>query len=182
MAGGGGGAVVSECWLVRWVLGGKGGKGGGGGVSVERCIYSRNNLTNQPYIPSRGAFNFSQAILPHLLSSASASPPSPFPTPSPTPTPSPIYPPTLIFTGATASLKSSAHYSTFSPGKFALRALSQSLAREFGPRGVHVGHAVVDGVVDTELARGGGAGEGVKINPHAVSAPLGDGGGGGGGE
>lgn len=38
--------------------------------------------------------------------------------------------------------------SSFASGKFALRALSQSLAREFGPKGVHVSHAIIDGVID----------------------------------
>lgn len=58
------------------------------------------------------------------------------------------HPPTLIFTGATASVKSSAQMSSFSTGKWALRALSQSLAKEFGPQGVHVAHAIIDGVID----------------------------------
>lgn len=52
---------------------------------------------------------------------------------------------TLIFTGATASLKGSAQFAAFAPAKFATRALSQSLAREFGPQGVHVAHVIVDG-------------------------------------
>ena len=58
------------------------------------------------------------------------------------------HPPTLIFTGATASIKSSAQLASFSTGKWALRALSQSLAKEFGPQGVHVAHAIIDGVID----------------------------------
>ncbi|KAF1931040.1 NAD(P)-binding protein [Didymella exigua CBS 183.55] len=58
------------------------------------------------------------------------------------------HPPTLIFTGATASVKSSAQMASFSTGKWALRALSQSLAKEFGPQGVHVAHAIIDGVID----------------------------------
>ena len=58
------------------------------------------------------------------------------------------HPPTLIFTGATASVKSNPMMSGFSTGKFALRALSQSLAKEFQPKGVHVAHSVVDGVID----------------------------------
>ncbi|RPB09079.1 NAD(P)-binding protein, partial [Morchella conica CCBAS932] len=79
----------------------------------------------------RGAFLFSQSTLP-LLSASTNLP----------------HPPTLIFTGATASVKSSALFTTFATGKFALRALSQSLAREFGPKGVHISHAVIDGVID----------------------------------
>ncbi|BFZ57922.1 hypothetical protein PYCC9005_004977 [Savitreella phatthalungensis] len=60
---------------------------------------------------------------------------------------------TLIFTGATASLKGSAQFSSFAMGKFALRALAQSLARELGPQGIHVAHAIVDGIIDTERTR-----------------------------
>lgn len=63
------------------------------------------------------------------------------------------YPPTLIFTGATASVKANALVSAFNTAKFALRALSSSLAKEFGPKGVHVGHAIIDGPIDTPSAK-----------------------------
>ena len=56
---------------------------------------------------------------------------------------------TLIFSGATMSLRGGAKFSAQSPGMFARRALSQSLAREFGPQGVHVAHVILDGLVDT---------------------------------
>lgn len=52
---------------------------------------------------------------------------------------------TILFTGATASVKSYANSAGFAVGKFGLRALAFSMAREFGPKGVHVGHVVVDG-------------------------------------
>jgi NAD(P)-dependent dehydrogenase (short-subunit alcohol dehydrogenase family) len=65
----------------------------------------------------------------------------------------PEHPPTLIFTGATASVKANALVSAFNTGKFALRALSSSLAKEFGPQGVHVGHAIIDGPIDTPRAK-----------------------------
>jgi len=67
-------------------------------------------------------------------------------------------------------MKGSALCSSFATGKFALRALAQSLGREFGPRGVHVAHVVVDGVIDIERTRGWEVG-GVdgKISPGAVS-------------
>lgn len=55
------------------------------------------------------------------------------------------HPPTLIFTGATASIKSNALMSSFSTGKYALRAFAQSIGKEFGPQGVHVAHAIIDG-------------------------------------
>lgn len=53
----------------------------------------------------------------------------------------------LFFTGATASLKGYAHSAPFAMGKFALRALAQSAARELDPRGIHVAHFIIDGGV-----------------------------------
>ena len=87
-------------------------------------------------VASIGAFNFSHFTLPLLLKSAHLP-----------------HPATLIFTGATASLRGSAECSSFASGKFALRALAQSLAREFGPKRVHVAHLIVDGGIDGPRAR-----------------------------
>jgi NAD(P)-dependent dehydrogenase (short-subunit alcohol dehydrogenase family) len=56
---------------------------------------------------------------------------------------------TILFTGATASLRGSAGFSAFAGAKFALRALAQSMARELGPQGIHVAHTVIDGAIDT---------------------------------
>lgn len=86
----------------------------------------------------RGAFHFSQAVLPLLLERVKNSP---------------EYPPTLIFTSATAAMKGSANCASFATGKFAMRALAQSLAREFGPKGIHVSHAIIDGVIDIERTK-----------------------------
>lgn len=55
---------------------------------------------------------------------------------------------TLIFTGASGSLRGKAMFGGFAQGKAALRALAQSCAREFGPKGIHVAHVVIDGAVD----------------------------------
>ena len=60
---------------------------------------------------------------------------------------------TIIFTGASASLRGSAHFAGFSGAKMALRALAQSMARELGPMGVHVAHTIIDGAIDTEFIR-----------------------------
>ncbi len=60
---------------------------------------------------------------------------------------------TMLFTGATASLRGSANFAAFAGAKHALRALAQSMARELGPKGVHVAHVVVDGAIDTEFIR-----------------------------
>lgn len=57
---------------------------------------------------------------------------------------------TILFTGATASVKSYANSAGFAVGKFGLRALAFSMAREFGRQGVHVGHVVVDGGIRAE--------------------------------
>ncbi|KAL2137981.1 hypothetical protein VTI28DRAFT_7694 [Corynascus sepedonium] len=105
---------------------------------------------------ARGLFNFAQATLPSLLEAVPSSP----------------YPPSLLITGATASVRGSARFGTFAAGKFAVRALGQSLAREFGPRGVHVAHVVVDGVIDIPRTKGYTVNEGKedgKINADAIA-------------
>ncbi|MEO1295421.1 MAG: SDR family NAD(P)-dependent oxidoreductase [Cyanobacteria bacterium J06636_16] len=60
---------------------------------------------------------------------------------------------TLLFTGATAALRGSAGFAGMAVGKFGLRALAQSLAREFGPQGIHVAHVIIDGMIDTAWVR-----------------------------
>lgn len=60
---------------------------------------------------------------------------------------------TMLFTGATASLRGSANFAAFAGAKHALRALAQSLARELGPRNIHVAHVVIDGAIDTAFIR-----------------------------
>jgi NAD(P)-dependent dehydrogenase (short-subunit alcohol dehydrogenase family) len=57
---------------------------------------------------------------------------------------------TILFTGATASLRGGKGFSAFAGAKFALRALAQSMARELGPQGIHVAHTIIDGAIDTE--------------------------------
>lgn len=111
-------------------------------------------VTNQHL--RRGFYLFAQATLPLLLDSVESSP----------------HPPSLIITGATASVRGSATMSSFASGKFALRATGQSLAREFGPKGIHVAHAIIDGVIDIPRSHdwpvNGGAPDG-KISSEAVS-------------
>jgi len=60
---------------------------------------------------------------------------------------------TFIVSGATASLRGGAQFSAFASAKFALRGLAQSLAREHQPSGVHVAHAILDGIIDTDRSR-----------------------------
>ncbi|MSQ65629.1 MAG: SDR family NAD(P)-dependent oxidoreductase [Limnohabitans sp.] len=76
-----------------------------------------------------GAFLLSQAVLPHLVEQGGGS---------------------LFFTGASGSLRGKAHFSPFAAAKGALRNLAQSIAREYGPHNIHVGHVVIDGGIDGE--------------------------------
>ena len=59
----------------------------------------------------------------------------------------------IFFTGATASVRGSTGFSAFAGAKFALRALSQSMARELGPVGIHVAHFIIDGAIDTAFIK-----------------------------
>lgn len=79
-----------------------------------------------------GAFYASQQVLPAMVEQGRGS---------------------VILTGATASLRGSANFSALATGKFALRALAQSMAREFGPQGIHVAHTIIDGQIDTPRVR-----------------------------
>ncbi|MBT2335001.1 SDR family oxidoreductase [Variovorax paradoxus] len=60
---------------------------------------------------------------------------------------------TIIFTGATASLRGGEGFAAFAGAKHALRALAQSMARELGPKGIHVAHPVIDAAIDTAFIR-----------------------------
>jgi len=73
-----------------------------------------------------GALIATQQVLPHMKSQKSGS---------------------IIFTGATASLRGASQFAPFAMSKFALRALAQSMARELGPEGIHIAHVITDGRV-----------------------------------
>jgi len=75
---------------------------------------------------------------------------------------------TLIYTGATASIRGNVITSAFSSGKFALRALSQSLAKEFGKKNIHVAHAIIDGSISTDRNAGEGTSDS-KLHPDAIA-------------
>jgi NAD(P)-dependent dehydrogenase (short-subunit alcohol dehydrogenase family) len=77
-------------------------------------------------------FLFARATLPHLLAAGGG---------------------TLLFTGATASLRGRGPFVAFAAAKAGLRSVAQSFAREYGPRGVHVAHIVIDGGIDGERLR-----------------------------
>jgi len=59
----------------------------------------------------------------------------------------------IVFVGATASVTAAAQSAAFAGGKFGVRALAFSLAREFGSQGIHIAHIVIDGGIDTEKRR-----------------------------
>lgn len=84
------------------------------------------------------------------------------------------HPPTLVLSGATASLRGSVRWAAAAAGKSGQRILNQSLAREFGPRGVHVAHVIIDGGIDIpgreNIQFNNGAPDS-KISPEAVSGP-----------
>jgi NAD(P)-dependent dehydrogenase (short-subunit alcohol dehydrogenase family) len=83
---------------------------------------------------------------------------------------------TIIFTGATASLRGGAGFSAFAGAKAALRMLAQSMARELGPQGIHVAHVVIDGGIDTEFVRGlrpdfdAAKADDLVLSPDAIAA------------
>jgi NAD(P)-dependent dehydrogenase (short-subunit alcohol dehydrogenase family) len=60
---------------------------------------------------------------------------------------------TILFTGATASLRGGVGYSAFASAKFGLRGVAQSMARELGPQNIHVAHLIIDAGVDTAFVR-----------------------------
>src|SRR6266481_302870 len=67
---------------------------------------------------------------------------------------------TVIFTGASASLRGRPGFAQFAAAKAGLRAIAQSMAREYGPQGLHVAHVVIDGGIDGERLR--------KARPQAI--------------
>lgn len=83
---------------------------------------------------------------------------------------------TILFTGATASLRGGSGYAAFSGAKGALRMLAQSMARELGPKGIHVAHTVIDGAIDTEFIKGrhpdfdNAKAADLILNPEAIAA------------
>lgn len=107
-------------------------------------------------VSSLGAFNCAQQVLPGMVERGKG---------------------TILFTGCSASLNGIAGYSELCCGKFALRALSQCLAREFQPQGVHVAHIIIDGFIGpprgssatTKSSRGGGSGGESVMDPDALA-------------
>ena len=79
----------------------------------------------------------------------------------------------ILFTGASASVKGYAQSAPFAMGKFALRGLAQSMARELGPKGIHVAHVVIDGGVRSIThgrVDGAGAPADSLLDPDSIAA------------
>lgn len=101
-----------------------------------------------------GGFLFARAAVPALLDAGGGS---------------------LLFSGATASIRGRGPFVAFAAAKAALRSLAQSTAREFGPRGIHVAHVIIDGGIDGERlranapARVAAAGQDGLLQPDAIA-------------
>jgi NAD(P)-dependent dehydrogenase (short-subunit alcohol dehydrogenase family) len=76
---------------------------------------------------------------------------------------------TIIFTGASASVKGYPLSSSFAMGKFALRGLAQSMARELAPKGIHIGHVVIDGGIRSETRRDPNDAPDSLLDPDAIA-------------
>ncbi len=82
---------------------------------------------------------------------------------------------TMLFTGASASMRGRPMFGHFAASKAALRNLAQALAREYGPKGVHVAHVVIDGVINGDIVRGrfgeylDSLGEDGALEPDAIA-------------
>jgi NAD(P)-dependent dehydrogenase (short-subunit alcohol dehydrogenase family) len=147
---------------IRKELGSESG-GGGGRINVlvynaaQRKFRSEDVLQVDPAVVERfwrvncfGALLCARQALPDMLATTTTKGSAPA---SEEEALASLHKGTMIFTGASASLRCLAGYTSMSIGKFGLRALAQGLAREFGPKGVHVAHVVVDGAVDSPLLR-----------------------------
>ncbi len=75
----------------------------------------------------------------------------------------------IIFTGASASVKGYPLSSSFAMGKFALRGLAQSMARELAPKGIHIGHVVIDGGIRSETRRDPNDAPDSLLDPDAIA-------------
>ncbi|KAL1921700.1 uncharacterized protein VTP21DRAFT_10342 [Calcarisporiella thermophila] len=121
-----------------------------GGFSRESILeIDPEKFTNVWKVNCLGALLFSQQLIPRMLKNNKG---------------------TLLFTGATASLRGSAKFATLSTGKFGLRALVQSLAREFQPQGIHISHVIVDGIIRSDRTKSmTNLEDGKMLNPDKIA-------------
>ena len=136
------------------------------GSSLESVIYNAGNNNAKPFLEMdlaffedlwnvcvKGAFLISQEAIPRLLPKGGS----------------------LMFTGATASIRSKPPFTAFASAKSAERSLAQGLAREFGPQGIHVAHVIIDGIIDGDKVNlrfpdfANSKGEDGKLNIDAIA-------------
>lgn len=79
---------------------------------------------------------------------------------------------TVLFTGATASMRGGAEFAAFAAAKFGVRAIAQSMAREFGPRGIHVASIAIDGGIDMPAIHRRYAAAGKSIDREGLLSPA----------
>ena len=77
---------------------------------------------------------------------------------------------TLLFTGSAAQMRAGPGFGAMAVAKTGLRALSQALARELGPKGVHVGHVVIDGPINSARTRAANTNHNRLIDPDGIAA------------
>ena len=106
---------------------------------LKSVVYNAGNNNASPFLEmdlaffqdlwevcAKGAFLISQQAIPRLLNEGGS----------------------IIFTGATASIRSRPPFTAFAAAKSAERSLAQGLSKEFGPQGIHVAHVIIDGIID----------------------------------
>ncbi|KAK0532276.1 hypothetical protein OC834_002662 [Tilletia horrida] len=116
-----------------------------------------------------GVLHFGQALL-RAISARPGFPTQRYPADAPSSMPNGF----LFVTGASAGLRGNANFGAFAAAKFGVRGLTQSIAREYGPQGIHVSHIVVDGIIRTERTLKMLAGKGPEdeqgwLNPDDIA-------------
>ncbi|MGF1707004.1 SDR family NAD(P)-dependent oxidoreductase [Enterovibrio baiacu] len=102
-------------------------------LTIERFFVTTSSQFEQTWRTSvMSVFNIAQTVIPSMIKTGRGS---------------------LLVTGATAGVKGNKNFSAFASAKFALRGLTQSLAREFQPNRIHIAHVVIDGIIWSEKSR-----------------------------
>jgi NAD(P)-dependent dehydrogenase (short-subunit alcohol dehydrogenase family) len=130
---------------------------------IDVLIHNPHVLTIKPFaqttadefeqawrVACLGAMLSAQSVLPHMVARGHG---------------------VMILTGATAGIRGGAQFAAFASAKFALRGLAQSLAREFGPSGIHVAHVILDGLIDEpQTDQRFGTSPSTRMDPDAVAS------------
>ena len=130
---------------------------------IDVFVHNPHRLTIKPFeqttaddfeqawrVACLGAMISAQSVLPHMIARGRG---------------------VIILTGATAGIRGAAQFSAFASAKFALRGLAQSLAREFAPKGIHVAHVILDGLIDEpQTDQRFGISQSTRMDPDAVAS------------